>query len=225
MAEDDSSTKAVSMTPRETEILVAALRNVKTGDLQVGATLSIHQMSPSRPYIPVTNTFFQIEFDNLAEELGLKDGNSARTQWSKVKSKLFGKKLATTAATNADGESTAAKPKPARRTTTPKSGKKTPKSEVAVKDEEDDADGSSSATAVENGDADGEVGGPQGKIDCRISCTYSSPQLDSTSFDSMITDSHVLNRCCLYSKDRRHTSVSRVHWQEAGSQNQSREGS
>ncbi|KIV78102.1 hypothetical protein PV11_09857 [Exophiala sideris] len=131
MAEGNPSNKTMGMTPRETEILIACLRNVKGGDLQ-------------------------IEFNTVAEELGLKDSGSARTQWGKVKTKLFGKKLATAAAANADEEPATAKSKTPRKanapTATPKAGKKTPKSEATIKEEDDDADGNSSAATAKNED-------------------------------------------------------------------------
>ena len=40
MAEANSSNKSVALTPRETEILVTCLRNVKGGDLQVSEPTS-----------------------------------------------------------------------------------------------------------------------------------------------------------------------------------------
>ncbi|ETI29198.1 hypothetical protein G647_01651 [Cladophialophora carrionii CBS 160.54] len=83
MSDDNKSKGGVAgLTPREQEVLLAGLQNLKSGDIQV-------------------------DYDGLAKALGSKNSNSANTAWCAVKRKVFGNGLKTDGASTA-----AASPKP-----------------------------------------------------------------------------------------------------------------
>ncbi|EXJ65223.1 hypothetical protein A1O7_01564 [Cladophialophora yegresii CBS 114405] len=83
MSEDNKNKGGMAgLTPREQEVLLAGLQNLKSGEIQV-------------------------DYDGLAKALGSKNSNSANTAWCAVKRKVFGTTPKTDGASTA-----AASPKP-----------------------------------------------------------------------------------------------------------------
>jgi hypothetical protein len=98
-----------------------------------------------------TDLAFQIDYNGLAEALGLKDGKSATSAWCGVKKKLFANQAAA-ATTDAKPAATPKpktprKPKDPNATTTPKSKGKTAK--AATVDDDDAADDDADHADVE----------------------------------------------------------------------------
>ncbi|KIX00440.1 uncharacterized protein Z518_10579 [Rhinocladiella mackenziei CBS 650.93] len=123
-ASSSNSKPMANLTAREQETILGALQNLKSGEIQ-------------------------IDYNGMAETLGLKDNRSAAAAWSAVKKKLFANTKGAT-----DGEASPSNPKTPRKrkdpaATTPKSGKKNTKSPDTVKD-----DGNGGGTDLE---AEGEM--------------------------------------------------------------------
>lgn len=146
MADTQAAKASTALTPRDQEIIVAALHNAKGGNLEVSLLMSItwtyfyHGFS-----ITCINTSaFQIEYDGMATELGLKDRKSAIASWSSLRKKLFGNSLDQSAPNGSP--KTPRKTKDANTTTPKSSAKKTAKVVKAEDDESGEADSTTGVT-------------------------------------------------------------------------------